>query len=72
MRRALSDIADQHRGETVLVVSHGGALSVALPALCGTPGPPPELGNCDGALVEQDADGWALRTWGQLPSGSPA
>ena len=34
MRSELESAADEHRGETVLVISHGGAISVALPRLC--------------------------------------
>jgi broad specificity phosphatase PhoE len=50
----LEALADLHRGETVLVVSHSGALRAAVPALM-----PLE----DGAFVEVaiDADGWNAR-----------
>lgn len=60
---ALEEIADAHRGETVVVVSHGGALSLVLPVLC--PGvPPTPLNNCARVLLERDADGWTCRGWG--------
>ncbi|CCI52260.1 histidine phosphatase family protein [Nostocoides jenkinsii] len=62
---ALSSIADLHRGETVLVISHGGAISLGLPrlALGAVPSPPPSLAN--GAHVEVQAgdDGWTLGPW---------
>lgn len=32
-REALRDLADQYRGESVLVISHGGVMSLALPRL---------------------------------------
>ena len=64
MRAELETIADAHRGETVLVVSHARAIRATLPALVGLadhvrgsrPGP---------ALVElaADSDGWVLRGW---------
>ncbi len=66
-RRALSGVADLHRGETVVVVSHGGAMSLALPRLCGNV--PDELARahwlpyCAVAKVDVDADGWFLDTW---------
>ena len=38
VRGVLDDIADQHRGEAVLVVSHGGAIVATLAVLAFTPG----------------------------------
>jgi broad specificity phosphatase PhoE len=64
----LESAADQFRGETVLVVSHGGAIGVTLPRLAGNV--PADyargraLGNCATCEVSADADGWLLRTWG--------
>jgi probable phosphoglycerate mutase len=65
---ALQQIADQHRGETVLVVGHQTAIGIALPSLAG---------NVDPAYVEDhlldngataellvDADDWRLVRWG--------
>ena len=57
-------LADRHRGETVLVVSHGGVMTLAIPNTAENVRP--ELGldamipNCAVAEVEVDADGWRL------------
>jgi probable phosphoglycerate mutase len=64
MRQVLSDIADSHRGETVLVISHGGALRLAVPALARMDAGPVELGNCSTIELEIDADDWVCRSWG--------
>jgi broad specificity phosphatase PhoE len=54
----LESVADTFRGETVLVISHGGVIQ----ALLGRFGPDPlgtgDLGNCDRFVFEVDADGW--------------
>jgi broad specificity phosphatase PhoE len=57
----LDDIADQFRGETVLVVSHAGVIL----ALWGAIAPGSALGpaddevsNCSSYAFENDADGW--------------
>ncbi|WP_163544308.1 histidine phosphatase family protein [Occultella kanbiaonis] len=63
---AAEEIADRFRGETVLVISHGGTMSLVLPHLAAAePGmtesrwiPP-----CGVAEVHVDADGWSLKTW---------
>lgn len=62
---ALSSIADLHRGETVLVISHGGAMSLGLPrlALGAVPSPPPPLANCAHVEVQAGDDGWTLGPW---------
>lgn len=59
----LEAIADEHRGETVLVVAHQTAASIALPALCGLPlavGRTHQLGCGEYAAIEGDADGWRV------------
>jgi broad specificity phosphatase PhoE len=67
----LQSAADQFRGETVLLVSHGGAIGVTLPRLAGNVpvdyarGRP--LDNCDTCELSVDADGWVLRTWAGEP-----
>jgi 2,3-bisphosphoglycerate-dependent phosphoglycerate mutase len=53
----LEDVSDRHRGESVLVVGHGGALVATLAALA--PGALTDLAidNCETFLLELDADG---------------
>jgi probable phosphoglycerate mutase len=71
LRSELESAADEHRGETVLVVSHGGAISVALPRLCVNV--PADyalrrpIANAATAEVAVDADGWVLRSWNSQP-----
>ena len=66
-RAQLGAIADEHRGETVLVVGHESAACAALPALCVSP-PYDDglrrLGHGETAELEGDADGWRLVRWG--------
>ena len=65
--QALTELADLYRGETVVVVSHRYAMSLALPRLCGNV--PEELTrahwlpHCCVAEVFVGADGWELRDW---------
>ncbi len=63
-RDVLGEIADLHPGETVLVVSHGGLLYLAVTALGHMDATPARLGNCDLIEVAVDADGWACTAWG--------
>lgn len=67
----LDEIADAHRGESVLVVSHGGVMCMALSALARNltlshsrdlPMP-----HCGVVAVEADADGWVARSWAGSP-----
>ncbi len=67
----LDEIADSHRGESVLVVSHGGVMCLALSALArnltlshsrDVPMP-----NCGVVAAEVDADGWMARSWAGEP-----
>jgi broad specificity phosphatase PhoE len=66
-REALQSIADQFRGETVLVFSHGGVMSFALPRISGALrddlAAATFLPNCGVAEVAVDADGFDLRVW---------
>lgn len=61
----LEALADLHRGETVLVVSHAAAVERAVAHLTGgsparrTPGG--GLGPCEVVALAADADGWVLR-----------
>ncbi len=68
----LDDLRDLHRGETVVLVTHGGVLTVAVARLCR--GAPPDLAgtrvpNCAVAEVSGDSDGWDLVSWPGVPSG---
>jgi probable phosphoglycerate mutase len=69
----LDEVADTHRGEAVLVVSHGGVMSLALSALARNLAPDhprdAPLRNCDVVALEVDADGWVARSWAGRPLG---
>jgi len=64
---AIGEIADTHRGETVLVFTHGGAMSLAIPRVAVNAGNDVAaqrfLPDCGVAEVEVDADGWRLVSW---------
>lgn len=69
-RTALSNLADLHRGETVVVVSHGGVMLLCLPALCDNVLVTDTdlarrrwIPSCGTARVMVDADGWSLHEW---------
>jgi len=66
-RGALDEIADRHRGETVLVFTHGGAMSLAIPRLSvnlrNGLAAQRFLPSCVVAEIEVDADGWRVVTW---------
>ncbi|WP_210440455.1 histidine phosphatase family protein [Nocardioides xinjiangensis] len=68
----LQEVADTHRGEAVLVVSHGGAVCAAVPALARNLDPAHALdvplGHCDVVALEGDADGWVCRSWAGIAS----
>jgi probable phosphoglycerate mutase len=64
MRGVLSEIADAHRGETVLVVSHGVVLGLAVPAVARMDTDQAGLGNCATIELEIDADDRVCRSWG--------
>lgn len=63
----LEEVADNHRGEAVLVISHGGVMCMALPALARnlavSHGHDLPMPNCGVVAVEADADGWVARSW---------
>ncbi len=69
IRDVLESISDLHRGETVLVVSHGGVMTLALPALAmnmrGDEAVGTTIPNCSYAEMRSDADGWVCDTWPQ-------
>jgi probable phosphoglycerate mutase len=60
----LREVADAHPGETVLVVSHGGAIGLGIPAIARMDVEQKRLGNCDTVEVLADADGWVCTRWG--------
>lgn len=69
----LGAMAEQHRGETVLVVAHQTALSIVLPVLTDHPDPLEgrrhQLANAAYAeLVGDGVDGWRLVSWGTDPA----
>jgi len=63
----LAEIADAHRGEAVLVISHGGVMCMALPHVAGNLTPTFSQGrpvdNCAVVRLDVDDDGWAARSW---------
>jgi 2,3-bisphosphoglycerate-dependent phosphoglycerate mutase len=61
--RVLDDLADQYRGETVLVVAHGGVILALWGAIApGSPRAPEATDVPHGAsyVFERDADGWRV------------
>lgn len=67
MTEVLEEIADLHRGEAVLVVSHGGAMCTAVPALAGNLNArfpvDRSLPNTGVIAMEVDDAGWRARSW---------
>jgi 2,3-bisphosphoglycerate-dependent phosphoglycerate mutase len=65
MHHALYEIAEQHRGETVLAISHGGLMRLTLPLiLTREPADPPaRLGNCAVVEISVDDHHWACVHW---------
>jgi probable phosphoglycerate mutase len=60
----LHEIADAHPGETVLAVSHGGAIGIGIPNLARMNAERRRLDNCDTVEVLADADAWVCTRWG--------
>ncbi|MBM6400545.1 histidine phosphatase family protein [Phycicoccus sonneratiae] len=61
VRAVLEEVADAHRGETVLVVSHGGAVMATVPELVGAPRVTARelvLPGGGHLVLEADEDGW--------------
>lgn len=63
----LAGLADLHRGETVLVVSHGGAMCASL-AHAGAPGLSIDVANCASYRLEGDSGGWRPGGWLPVPT----
>jgi probable phosphoglycerate mutase len=65
-RDTLEALADRFRGEAVVVVSHAGAMTLALPLICGRSAKElaeRPLDNTAVVELEGDADGWRLLHW---------
>ena len=65
-RDAVEDLADVHRGETVLLLVHGEALAWVRRISVNGPSSSARqvlLPRCVPAEVEVDADGWRLKSW---------
>jgi probable phosphoglycerate mutase len=64
---ALDQIADTHRGETVLVFTHVGVMSMVIPRVAvnvrNDLAAQQFLPNCVPAEVDIDADGWRIVSW---------
>ncbi|WP_248581022.1 histidine phosphatase family protein [Nocardioides sp. InS609-2] len=58
----LDSLADVHRGEALLVVSHGGAMCASL-AYAGASELSREVANCASYRLEGDASGWRAGVW---------
>lgn len=71
MTAELTDLADQFRGETTLVITHGGVMTMMLPRLARNVSDAFAWGqavdNCATSELAVDADGWLLRTWNAEP-----
>ncbi len=66
---ALNRIADQHRGQAVAAVSHGGTLGVFMKYVLGlaVEGPRPfDIGNTSLSIVERRKGKWKIRTLGEM------
>ncbi|HET7351649.1 MAG TPA: histidine phosphatase family protein [Marmoricola sp.] len=59
-RAQLEEIADLHRGESVLVVAHETALGLVVPALAGHAAAVRDWDNTAVLALSGDADGWVL------------
>ena len=74
-REQFEEIADLHRGETVLVVGHQTALGIVVPTLTGVDvawARENELANTESIELAHDAHGWVLRRWGSEVFAPPA
>ena len=67
VRTVLEEVAGGHEGESVLVISHGGAMSVGLPALAANLPRPlvkvHQLLNCEVVELAVDGDDWRAIRW---------
>ncbi len=69
--KVLDEVADAHRGESVLVISHGGAICAGVPSLAAnlhmTYARERPLANGDVVRLDGDGDGWTARSWAGTP-----
>jgi probable phosphoglycerate mutase len=69
----LHALADQVRGETALVITHGGAIEYTIPRLAAQVvndiGGGEPFGNCATCELVADSDGWVLRSWAGVSLG---
>jgi probable phosphoglycerate mutase len=63
IRAALEEVADAHRGETVLVITRGDVVRLGIPALARMEARPGDLPPCAPIEVAIDADDWVCRAW---------
>ena len=70
MRASFDLVADENPDGISVVVSHGGAIAIAAPAICGNLTAEVVVGhlleNCDLVELERDADGWRCVRWAGL------
>jgi len=75
IRQALHEVADMHRGETVVVVSHGGAMRLALPRCASDVADhharERPIPNCGVAELSVDGNAWTLLQWPGDPDRAP-
>ena len=65
MHHVLHEIAERHRGETVLAISHGGLMRLTLPLILTREptDPPARLGNCATVEISVDDHHWTCVRW---------
>jgi broad specificity phosphatase PhoE len=65
MHHVLHEIAERHRGQTVLAISHGGLMRLTIPLiLTREPAEPPaRLGNCAVVELRVDDHHWTCVRW---------
>ncbi len=67
LQPVLDEVADMHRGETVVVVASGDVISRGLPPLCAALSArwveQRPLASCAVVEVAGDADGWVCHSW---------
>lgn len=65
MSGRVEQLADEHVGEAVIAVSHGGAIRAVLGPLLG--GPPPRIRNGGISILERTADTWNVLAINSTP-----